>query len=299
VYPFQIVKIGLNYAPIRRNDQPRAAVLADQLGYASLWYGEHVALPYDFDPSKYPGESMTFDPDSIILDPFALLAYVAGITEHVRLGTGIAILPLHDPLLTARTLVTIDMVSRGRIDLGVGVGWNVDEFEFLGRDFRKRGEILDEFLAVLDVLWREPRPEHHGKHFDFRPIGFRPKPVQRPRIPVHVGGRGPVSLRRAARYDGWYGAADTPADAARVLAEIQGYREHAGTDGSPFEFSVLLFRAPDKAEVEAYEAAGVDQLVVTPWVIREPSDALRRIEEYAVEIGLTPPPSNPAGPHAS
>ena len=100
------MKIGLNYAPIRRKDQPGAAVLADRLGYSSLWYGEHIALPYDFDASKYPGQSMTFDPESIILDPFALLAFVAGITEHVRLGTGIAILPLHDPLITARTLVT-------------------------------------------------------------------------------------------------------------------------------------------------------------------------------------------------
>ena len=224
-----------------------------------------------------------------MLDPFALLAYVAGITEHVRLGTGIAILPLHDPLITARTLVTIDMVSNGRIDLGVGVGWNVDEFEFLGRDFHKRGEILDEFLDVLDVLWTDPRPEHHGKHFDFRPIGFRPRPVQRPRIPVHVGGRGPASLRRAARYEGWYGGADTPEEAARILAEIQGHRERAGVADTPYEFSVLTFWAPDPEQIEAYAAVGVDQLVVTPWPIADPVHALRRIEEYADEIGLVAP----------
>jgi probable F420-dependent oxidoreductase len=283
------MKIGLNYAPIRRTDQPRAAILADRLGYSSLWYGEHVALPYDFDPSKYPGESMTFDPESIILDPFALLAYVAGITEHVRLGTGIAILPLHDPLITARTLVTMDMVSNGRVDLGVGVGWNPDEFHFLDRSFHDRGEILDEFLDVLDVLWSEQRPEHHGKHFDFRPIGFRPKPIQRPRIPVHVGGRGPVSLRRAARYEGWYGAADTPDEAARILREIRRNREEVGRADQPFEFSVLLFRAPAKDEVEAYQAAGVDQLVVTPWEIPDPSNAIRRIEEYADEVDIEAP----------
>jgi probable F420-dependent oxidoreductase len=283
------VKIGLNYAPIRRIDQPRAAMLADRLGYSSLWYGEHVALPYDFDPSKYPGDSMMFDPDSIILDPFALLAFVAGLTEHVRLGTGIAILPLHDPLITARTLVTIDTVSGGRIDLGVGVGWNVDEFDFVGRDFHRRGEILDEFLDVLDVLWSQPRPEHHGKHFDFRPIGFRPKPVQRPRIPVHVGGRGTASLRRAARYDGWYGGADTPELAAEIMDEIQRNRERAGTADRPFQFTVLLFWAPSKSQIDAYEAVGVDQLVVTPWEIRDPSDALGRIEDYADEIGLTRP----------
>ena len=289
------MKIGLNYAPIRRKDQPGAAVLADRLGYSSLWYGEHVALPYDFDPSTYPGESMTFDPESIILDPFALLAFVAGITEHVRLSTGIAILPLHDPLITARTLVTMDMVSGGRIDLGVGVGWNVDEFEFLKRDFAKRGEILDEFLDVLDVLWSAPRPEHHGKHFDFRPIGFKPRPVQRPRIPVHVGGNGAVSLRRAARFDGWYGLVDTPEEAARILGEIQRHREKAGHADAPFEFTVLFFWAPDQATIEAYEAVGVNQLVVTPWEIRNPSNALLRIEEYAAEVGIAPPPTTSGG----
>jgi probable F420-dependent oxidoreductase len=282
------MKIGLNYAPIRRKDQPPAAILADQLGYSSLWYGEHVALPFDFDPSRYPGESMTFDPESIMLDPFTLFAYVAGITEHVRLGTGIAILPLRDPLITARALVTMDMVSNGRIDLGVGVGWNVDEFEFVQRDFHRRGEILDEFLDVLDVLWTDDRPEHHGKHFDFRPIGFRPKPVQRPRIPVHVGGAGPVSLKRAARYDGWYGAADTPEHAARIREEINRHREKLGTADAPFEFSVLLFRAPARDEIDAYEATGVDQLVVTPWQISDPTNALGRIAEYADEVGIPP-----------
>jgi alkanesulfonate monooxygenase SsuD/methylene tetrahydromethanopterin reductase-like flavin-dependent oxidoreductase (luciferase family) len=183
----------------------------------------------------------------------------------------------------------MDMVSNGRVDLGVGVGWNPDEFHFLGRSFHERGEILDEFLDVLDVLWSEQRPEHHGKHFDFRPIGFRPKPIQLPRIPVHVGGRGPVSLRRAARYEGWYGAADTPDEAAQILREIRRNREEVGRADQPFEFSVLMFRAPAKDEVEAYQAAGVDQLVVTPWEIPDPSNAIRRIEEYADEVDIEAP----------
>ena len=284
-----MIKIGLNYPPIRRKDQPAAAVLADRLGYSSLWYGEHVALPYDFDPSKYPGEQMTFDPSYIMLDPLALFAYVAGITRHIRMGTGISILPLHDPLITARTLVTVDMVSNGRLDLGVGVGWSPDEYAFVGRDFSKRGEILDEFLMVLDTLWRDDRPEHHGTHFDFRPIGFRPKPVQRPRIPVHVGGSGAASLRRAARYDGWYGGARSPEHAAEILAQVQQYREQFGTADAPFEFTVLLFHGPDRAEVDAYAAVGVDQLVVTPWPIHNPIEALERIEQYVDEIGIEPP----------
>jgi probable F420-dependent oxidoreductase len=283
------MKVGLNYAPIRRKDQPRAAALADELGYSSLWYGEHVALPFDFDPSRYPGERMMFDPDYVMLDPLALLAYVAGITQHVRLGTGISILPLHDPLITARSLVTVDMVSQGRIDLGVGVGWNIDEYEFLGRDFHKRGEILDEFLDVLDTLWTEARPEHHGKHFDFRPIGFKPKPVQRPRIPVHVGGSGPASLRRAARYEGWYGNAETPEEAKRIRGEIERHRAGLGKADAPYEFTVLLFWAPSPEQIDAYAAVGVDQLVVTPWAISAPFDALERIEEYAGQVGLRSP----------
>lgn len=268
----------------------QAASLADRLGYASLWYGEHVAVPWEYDASRYPGDRVPFHPDSKILDPLALLAHIAGVTRHIRLGTGISILPLHDPLLMARTLVTIDLFSDGRLDLGVGVGWMIDEFEALKRDFARRGEILDEFLDVLDVLWSEPRPQHDGKHFEFPSIGFKPKPLQRPRIPVHVGGSGTPSLRRAARYEGWYGGADTPEEAARILGEIQRYREDEGTIDRPFEMSVLLFWKPSRAQVDAYADAGVDQLVVTPWEpLTDASKALRGIEDFASEIGLDPP----------
>src|SRR4029079_6346841 len=108
---------------------------------------------------------------------------------------------------------------------------------------------------------------HHGKHFDFRPIGFKPKPVQRPRIPVHVGGSGPASLRRAARYEGWYGNAETPEEAKRIRGEIERNRAGLGTADAPYEFTVLLFWAPSPEQIDAYAAVGVDQLVVTPWAI--------------------------------
>jgi probable F420-dependent oxidoreductase len=284
------MRIGLNFFPVRTREMTQAAVLADRLGYSSLWYGEHVAVPWEYDASRYPGDRVPFHPDSKILDPLALLATLAGVTQHIRLGSGISILPLHDPLLMARTLVTIDLLSNGRLDLGVGVGWMVDEFEFVRRDFTKRGEILDEFLDVLDVLWTEPRPEHHGKHFDFRPIGFKPKPLQQPRIPVHVGGRGMPSLRRAARYEGWYGGADTPEAAAQIRAGIDRHRDALGTSDAPFQMSVLLFWRPSRDQIDAYADAGVDQLVVTPWApLDDASRALAGIEEFAVTMGMTPP----------
>lgn len=281
------VKIGLNFFPVKMREMPQAAMLADTLGYTSLWYGEHVAVPWEYDKSRYPGDQVPFHPDSKILDPFALLSYLAAITKNIRLGTGIAILPLHDPLLTARTLTTIDLMSGGRLDLGVGVGWMVDEFDFIGRDFAQRGPILDEFLDVLDVLWTEPRPEFHGKHFDFRAIGFKPKPLQTPRIPVHVGGYAPVALRRAARYEGWYGGAKTPADCRRIRTDIQRYREEIGTADLPFEMSVLMFWKPTRAEIDDYAAAGADQLVVTPWEpLTDSHKALHGIEEFAHEMGM-------------
>src|SRR5262249_9272595 len=114
--------------------------------------------------------------------------------------------------------------------------------------------------------------------------------VQRPRIPVHVGGTGPASLRRAARYEGWYGGADTPEEAKRIREEILGHRTSLGRADAPYEFTVLLFWAPNPEQIDAYAAVGVDQWVVTPWAISQPVDALERIEAYATEIGLPPPP---------
>ena len=284
------MEIGLNFSPIKTREMPQAAQLADRLGYSSLWYGEHVAVPWEYDESKYPGARVPFAPDSKILDPFALLACLVGVTKHIRLATGIAILPLRDPILTARTLTTIDLFSNGRLDLGVGTGWMVDEFEILKRDFAKRGPILDEFLEVLEVLWREERAEFHGEFFDFPPIGFRPKPLQKPRIPVHVGGYRGRSLKRAALYDGWYGVADTPELARDIVQGLGRERRAAGTTEHPFKISVLLFWKPTRAQIDAYEEAGVDQLVVTPWEpLTAASKALQGISDYAAEMGLVPP----------
>lgn len=282
--------IGLNFFPIKIKEMSEAAQLADRLGYSSLWYGEHVAVPWEYDASKYPGDRVPFNPDSKILDPFALLATLAGVTRHIRLGTGIAILPLHDPVLTARTLVTIDLFSNGRLDLGVGVGWMVDEFEIMGKDFKNRGPILDEFLQVLDELWQSDRPEFHGKFFDIPAIGFRPKPLQEPRIPVYVGGRHGPSLKRAALYDGWYGSADTLEEANRIVQELKREREAVGRLDKPFRISVLMFWKPTKAQIEAYEEIGVDEVVVTPWEpLKESWKALQGIKEFAEEVGIKPP----------
>jgi len=281
------MKIGLNVFPVKVEELGPFAQLAERLGYSSLWYGEHVAVPWKFDDSRYAGNKTPFAADTKLLDPWAVLTYLGTLTKTIRLGTGICILPLRDPILTARSIVAADVFSNGRIDIGAGTGWLEFEFKVMKRDFKARGAILDEFLEVLDRLWKEREPEFHGKHFDFPPIGFEPKPAQRPRIPVHVGGKG-VSLKRAARYDGWYGGLATAEEAASLKAEIMQLRRAAGTIDQPFFYTALyVWSAPGRDIIEAYAKAGVDQMVVTPWDWSKSSDdAMEAIERYAESIDL-------------
>ncbi len=283
------MKIGLNIVPVAYQEMAELAQTAEQLGYHSLWYGEHVAVPWKFDESRYPGSKAPFAADTQFFDPFAILSFLGGITKKIRLGTGISILPLRDPFLTARSILTADIFSNGRIDLGVGTGWLQFEFDILHREFKKRGAILDEFLDVLDRLWMDKEPEYHGKHFDFPAIGFSPKPMQKPRIPVHVGGMGP-SLKRAARYEGWYGGLKDADEARAVLAEINAHRRAIGTADKPFQMTALyVWGPPDRATIEAFERAGVQQIVVTPfdWT-KGTSGALKGMRDYAAAIGLKP-----------
>ncbi|MGE0386378.1 MAG: TIGR03619 family F420-dependent LLM class oxidoreductase [Gammaproteobacteria bacterium] len=282
------MKIGLNIFPVALEEQVPLARLAEELGYHSLWYGEHIALPAVFDPAEYPTGKPPFDPRTRFLDPFALFTHLAAATRTIRFGTGIVILPLRDLFTTARTIVTVDRLSGGRLDLGVGVGSVRSEYGRVGRRWETRGAVLDEFLAALDRLWSDATPEFHGRHFDFGPIGFEPKPVQAPRVPVHAGGFTEPSLRRAARCDGWYGLVDSPEQARATRDRIEGYRREYGTAGRPFELTLLfLFSAPPAAQVADYEAAGVDQIVVTPWVDwKRRERALPATREYAAQVGL-------------
>ena len=160
------------------------------------------------------------------------LAAVASATSRIRLGTGVFILTLRHPIATARSVMTLDRVSRGRAILGVGVGWLEEEFAVLGQSFADRGDRADESIDVIRRLFAEDVVEHHGRHFDFEAVRFEPKPVQRP-VPIEVGGTSGAALRRAGRLgDGWIelGSADLDEISAR-LAVIEDARRQAGRTG--------------------------------------------------------------------
>jgi probable F420-dependent oxidoreductase len=278
------IAVGVNLSPVPPNDLPEAAVLAEQLGFESGWIGEHVIIPWNASvASPYVGHPQ-MRPDLRFYEPFVALAHVAARTSTLRLGTGIVILPLRDPFLTARAIATADQLSGGRLLVGIGSGWLRDEFEILGIPFESRGRRLDEQLAVLDTLFADDRPEHHGRIWDFPASGFVPKPAQRPRPPILLGGISAPALRRCASVaDGWFGSRHTPEEVAKVAASLSELR------GSPMPLSVGAVGGASPAE---YADAGAQRLVVTPW--RTASQWRKGMEDAAGALGLWPSLSPPA-----
>jgi len=176
------------------------AVAAEELGFESLWVGEHpVLIDPHVPPSPLPSRSE-------MLDPIPVLAYAAARTERIRLGTGILILPLRNPVTLAKELASIDVLSRGRLMVGIGVGYVPGEYEAMGVDFTTRGRQADEYVDALRALWGAEQPSFQGEFASFDGIQCRPQPVQRPGPPIHASGMSTAARRRAvARAEGWYG----------------------------------------------------------------------------------------------
>lgn len=179
---------------------------AEAAGFESVLAVEHVAVPVGYE-SRYPYSDtgrMPLPEDCELPDPLDLLAWLAGQTERIRLGTGILVLPEHHPLALAKRCATIDRLSAGRLFLGVGVGWMREEVAALGIDPDERGTRTDEAIEALRVVWRDDEPTWAGRHFSFDPVRSHPKPVQ-PTVPILVGGHSPAAARRAGRLgDGFF-----------------------------------------------------------------------------------------------
>ena len=288
-------KLGLNIVWMKPELQVRTAQLAEELGFEGAWSGEHLALPKG-DPDwwrKYPtavalGDKATpdvvnFNADSAFLDPLIVLAAIATATKKIRLGVGIYMLPLRDAVLAARMIASLDVLSQGRLDLGVGLGWSEEEYRFTGNDFSKRGRKMDESIRAMRACFENENPEFHGEFYDFGPMGFEPKPIQRP-LPILVGGGTPAAERRAAFLgNGWHGAASSIPRIKALLAE-------AGRANDPFQFSSITLGPVPRADLEALAAQGVQRAVVTPWVGRKlgeiGEEGLKDLERYARDIGL-------------
>jgi len=220
-----------------------------------------------------------FDAHTPFLDPMVALAAVAATTTRIRLGIGVYMLALRDAVLAGRTIATLDRLSGGRLELGVGLGWVSFEYAATGNDWAVRGRRTDEMIRCLRVLFEEHEPSFSGEFFHFEPIGFDPKPVQSP-LPVHIGGDGMRAVRRAAELgNGWIGG-------AHLFAPIREALAARGREGEPFSFTGLAGKATPE-QLEQFAEAGADRVIVQPWP-RDMTDPVEVLERYAVRIGLAP-----------
>lgn len=241
------------------------ATRAEELGFDSLWRGDHLILPTRA-ATPYPHAvdgGLPFPTDAPVLDVLTVLGWVAQATSTIRLATGILVLPMREPVQLARQVLTLDVLSKGRVTLGVAAGWLAEEFALVGADFAARGAVTDERIALLRELWSAPEPAFDGRFHHIAEARFEPKPVQRDGIPLVGGGESRAALRRAATLcDGWYGHRPTPAQAATAVAELRRLRAASPRAGLPFEVTVRA--QPDALthdDVERFAEAGVDRIV--------------------------------------
>lgn len=291
-------------------DLVRFAQRAEGLGFYCLTVADHVIVPrnisvpypYTVD-GKYPGAGYH-------LETLMTMGFLAGATQRIRFVTSVMILPYRNPIVTAKMLASLDVLSGGRVIVGAGVGWMKEEFETIRTEpFEERGKVTDEYLAAFRELWTSENPSFSGKYCSFSEIVFLPKPVQKPSIPIWIGGHSKQAIRRAARLgDGWHpigGVPTIPLEPEDIENDLSLLREHAeksGRDpktirialkGSLFDREKQI--APGKrrrfvgsaeeiaADIREYRAAGVDTMIFD---VRRPgiTETLERMEWMAQEV---------------
>jgi len=263
------MKIGYFAVGIGATVSPGAlrmvAMAAERLGFATLWAPEHVVLVEQY-ASKYPYSSGRFpgSADIPIADPFATLAYAAACTTTIRLGTGICLVPEHNPLVLAKTAATVDRLSGGRFILGVGIGWLAEEFAALGIPFERRAARTREYIDVMRKLWTEPQSSHAGEFVSFDAVLSYPKPVLGTGVPVWFGGESAAALRRVAEYgDGWLGFKVSPSQAGEKIRRIEDLLKANGRKRSDVTLAISPYTDPiTPDDLKRYRDAGADEVAL-------------------------------------
>lgn len=218
----------------------RFAEKAEALGYDTVWFSDHIVIPtevksfYPYDPSG----RMAFNPAEPYWEPLTVIGYMAGRTSRVRLGTSVLVLPYRNPVVTAKMLATLDVLSNGRVTLGAGVGWMEEEFKAIGLDtYPRRGAYSDECIRIFRELWTKDTPSFQGEFHQFSKVRCEPRPVQSGGIPIWIGGHTPQAIRRAARLgDGWQPLVQRPpadlppAEMQEKITQLRTFAQQAGRD---------------------------------------------------------------------
>src|SRR6266850_7672772 len=281
----KIALFATNFGPCAApDDLVRVAHAAEEAGMESLWTGEHVVLP---DPQVPPSPMA---PEVPILDPVVALTFMAAHTTRIRLGTGIIILPQRNPLVLAKELASLDVLSKGRLVFGIGVGYLKPEFDALNVPFDHKGARSEEFLQAMLAIWTMERPEFRGRFFAFSGVRAEPRPVARPHPEIVFGGHTPDAFRRAARLArGWYGFALDP---ERTKACLDGLRAACHDVGRRFEeLEISVTPAPererpilDREAARRFADLGVHRLIVFSPRARDAEGVLRVVGEAEREL---------------
>lgn len=267
-----------------------AAETAEQAGFHSIWAPEHIVLldryaskyPYSAD-GKFPSANMQVE----ILDPFAALTFIAAQTKTIRLGTGICLVPERNPLTTAKEVATLDKLSGGRFDFGVGIGWLEEEFAALGIPWARRAARTREYLHVMKKLWTEEETAFEGDFCSFPSVRSYPKPVQKPHPPIIFGGESEPALKRAGEVgDGWFGMNVSIADAKTKITKVKEYARAAGRNPDTLQISISpgVGTTLTRDDLKRAQDAGVQQLIVGsfPADLQAVKDDMNRLAEQVV-----------------
>lgn len=285
------MKFGIVPINLREFTDPDVVVpfvqRAETLGYESVWTAEHVVIPTSYD-SVYPYNpdgKLPFKPNAPIIDPLVALTFIAAATTRLRLGTGVNILPQASPLYLAKWASSIDHLSRGRLMLGLGVGWLREEFEAIGVSFARRGRRADEYLEALKAVWTGEDMAYRGEFVDWHGFSMHPTPAQPGGVPLVIGGVTPPAIRRTVKYgDGWYVIGK---DLDEYRTHIRALHEECTRQGrDPTELELTAYwnyhaEGPDSLAV--YRDLGVHRLLVNMHALRA-GDVTAAMERFADEI---------------
>ena len=265
------MEIGLQFwapASATAPEISRFAAEVEQLGFASMWAGDH-AVSFERYESRYPYShdgGWYYPTDVPFLEPFSVLSVLAAATSRVRLGTGMLLLPQRSPVYVAKSAATLDRLSGGRLDLGIGLGWAAEEYAALDQPFERRGARCRAYVEVMRTLWVDEISAYSGPMYELPPCHQYPKPLQRPHPPLYFGGESDAALRRVADLGtGWYGFNLDVAAAANCIAHLRDLLAQRERDPDDARIVVGPGSHPvDATNASAYAELGVDQLVVMP-----------------------------------
>jgi probable F420-dependent oxidoreductase len=276
------MKIGVQVAGINPKFWTAAAQAADEAGFESVWLPEHLVFPVKMSGSPHTGHAEPPIPSTTpAFDALLSLAAIAATTKDLRLGTNVYNIGLRHPFATARAIATLDVLSGGRVEFGIGSSWLEEEWDATGLDFATRGRRVDETIEICRRLWTEDVIEHHGEFFDFEPVMFNPKPLQQPQPSLLIGGDGAAAKRRAALVgDAWLPMNHALEDLPPAMAAINEQRAAAGRDGTT---TLTIGGGIDSpGDVDRYREAGVDRVIVRPFT--NSREALDQIRRYGDEV---------------